>query len=123
MVTDWTSFKEEFKIYIITTVGLFTNSTPQICFDLDRFLIRQYNSILSKNKLGLSQIEMLMALSTFIDILESKQKIDVNIFTKDIIIYLNVLIDTKHIQINPFSNIFKEITNYHFNNNKYVIEI
>ena len=123
MVTDWTSFKEEFKIYIITTVGLFTYSTPQICFDLDRFLQRQYNSLLTKNKLGLSQIEMLMALSTFIDILESKQKIDVNIFTKDIIIYLNVLIDTKHIQINPFSNIFKEITNYHFNNNKYVIEI
>jgi hypothetical protein len=66
---------------------------------------------------------MLMALSTFIDILESKQKIDVNIFSKDIIIYLNVLIDTKHIQINPFSNIFKEITNYHINYNKYVIEI
>ena len=123
MVTDWTSFKEEFKIYIITTVGLFTYSTPQICFDLDRFLLRQYNSLLIKNKLGLSQIEMLMALSTFIDILESKQKIDVNIFSKDIIIYLNVLIDTKHIQINPFSNIFKEITNYHINNNKYVIEI
>jgi len=123
MVTDWTSFKEEFKVYILTTVGLFTYSKPQICFDLDRFLFKQYNNVLSKSKLGLSQIEMLMALSTFIDILESKQKIDVNIFSKDIIIYLNVLIDTKHIQINPFSNIFKEITNYHINNNKYVIEI
>ena len=123
MVTDWTSFKDKFKIYIVNTIGLFTINTPTQCFDLDRFLIRQYESVINNKQIRIQQIEMLMALSTFIDILESEQKIDINIFSKETILYLNVLIDTKYLQKNPFSNIIKNITNYGKINNKFLIEI
>jgi hypothetical protein len=124
MVTDWTSFKEEFKIYIVNTIGLFEINTPlAVCFDLDRFLIRQYESVINNKQIAIRQFKLLTALLTFIDILETKQKVDINIFSKETIIYLNLLIDTKYIAVNSSSNIFKDIMNYHKTNNKYEIEI
>jgi len=124
MVTDWTSFKEEFKIYIVNTIGLFKINTPlAICFNLDRFLIRQYESVINNKQISVQQCGLLAALSTFIDILETKQKVDINIFSKETIIYLNLLIDTKYITVNSSSNIFKNIINIHNPNNKFEIEI
>jgi len=124
MITDWASFKEEFKIYIVNTIGLFEINTPvAVCFDLDRFLIRQYDNIINKKQIPVKQCTLLAALSTFIDILETKQKVDINIFSKETIIYLNLLIDTKYITVNSSSNIFKDLMNYHKTNNKYEIEI
>jgi len=124
MVTDWKSFKEEFKIYIMDTLGLFEiNSPVALCFDLDRFLIRQYESVINNKQISLPKFNVLTALSTFIDILETKQKVDINIFSKETIVYLNLFIDTKHIKVNSSSNIFKNIINYHKTNNKYEIEI
>ena len=124
MIADWASFKEEFKIYIVNNIGLFEINTPiAVCFDLDRFLIRQYDNIINKKQIPVKQCTLLAALSTFIDILETKQKVDINIFSKETIIYLNLLIDTKYITVNSSSNIFKDIMNYHKTNNKYEIEI
>jgi hypothetical protein len=123
MITDWESFKNKFKEYILTTIGLFTIHNPSSIFNLDRFFVRIHDNIINNKKISTTQIEMLMALSTFIDILESKQKIDINIFSKETIIYLNVFIDTKYLQINPFSDIIKDITNYDKNNDKFLIEI
>ena len=124
MVTDWASFKEEFKFYLVNTIGLFQINTPvAVCFDLDRFLIHQYDNVINNKQILVKHCGILAALSTFIDILETQQKVDINIFSKETIIYLNLLIDTKHIKVNPSSYILKDILNIYKSNNIYEIEI
>jgi hypothetical protein len=120
MITDWTNFKEKFKEYILNTIGLFTINNPSSIFNLDRFLIRQYEIVTNNKKISITQIEMLMALSTFIDIQENLQTININIFPKDVIFQLQSLIINNLIQLHPYSDIKKYIMNYEY---KFLIEI
>ena len=120
MITDWESFKNKFKEYILNTIGLFTIHNPISCFNLDRFLLRQYESLINNKQISISQIEMLMALATFIDIQESKQTINIEIFPEEVIFQLQILIINNLLQIHPFSNIKKDIMNYE---QKFIIEI
>jgi len=120
MITDWESFKNKFKEYILTTIGLFTIHNPSSIFNLDRFFLRIHDNIINNKKISTTQIEMLMALSTFIDIQESLQLINIEIFSKDIIIQLHTLIINNLIQLHPLSDIKKNILNYE---HKFLIEI
>jgi hypothetical protein len=117
---DWHNFNNEFKNYILNTIGLFTINQPQSCFNLERFLERRYICAINNNKIHISQYEMLMALSVFIDIQENNQNINVETFPKNILLYLETLIQKNHLQLNPLSNLKNEIINY---NKGFLIEI
>lgn len=120
MITDWKSFKNKFKEYILNTIGLFTIHNPSLDFNLDRFLLRQNESLINNKEMSISQLEMLMAIATFIDIQETKQIINIEIFPKEIIFQLQTLLINNLLQIHPFSNIKKDIMNYE---EKFIIEI
>ena len=120
MITDWDSFKEVFQEYILNTIGLFTINNPSPLFALDRFLIRIYDAFINNKNISTTQIEMLMALSTFIDIQENLKTINIKIFPRDVIFQLQLLIINNLIQLHPFSNIKKDIMNYEY---KFIIEI
>ena len=117
---DWHNFNNEFKNYILNTIGLFTINQPQSCFILERFLERRYVCAINNNKLQMSQLEMLMALGIFIDIQENKQNINIETFPKNILIYLETLIKKNHLILNQLSNLKKEIVN---DNKQFLIEI
>ena len=120
MITDWNCFKNNFKDYILNTIGLFTINNPTPLFALDRFLIRIYDAFINNKNISTTQIEMLMALSTFIDIQENLKTINIEIFPKDVIFQLQPLIINNLIQLHPLSNIKKDIMNYQY---KFLIEI
>jgi hypothetical protein len=55
------------------------------------------------------QIELLMALAAFIDIEESIHPINIEIFPKDVVYYLNFLIGNNLLQLSPHSSMGREI--------------
>ena len=114
--TEWSSFKRGFNQYIRQTTGLFTLIEPTnlVYFDLDMFLARICERT---EQLSHTQIEMLMALSTYIDIKEAEMVFPFNIIPVRVIRQLKNLIEKGCIQIHPFSLIKKGCLNYLGTNN------
>jgi hypothetical protein len=104
--TEWSSFKRGFNQYIRRTTGLFTLIDPSnlVYFDLDMFLARICERA---GELSHTQVEMLMALSTYIDIKEAEAMFPFNIIPTRVILHLKNLIERDYIQIHPFSVIKK----------------
>ena len=109
--TEWSSFKRGFNQYIRQTTGLFTLIEPTnlVYFDLDMFLARICERA---GQLSHTQVEMLMALSTFIDMKEAEGVFPFNIIPVRVILQLKNLIEKGLIQIFPFSIIKKGCVNY-----------
>jgi len=109
MITNWISFQTKFKTYA-KTPGLFTlyNTESLPYFQLEAFLDK-CNSI---NKYSLTQTEMLVALSTFIDIQEMDGFLNFDIFPRKIVLILRSLIEKNLIQLHPFSKIKKSCLNF-----------
>ena len=109
-IHNWPQFKVRFNYYIRNTIGLFSllEDTSFIHFDLDHFLARQvYNAETGKNN-SITQVEMLMSLSTFIDIEEANNNLTSVTLPRQVMKQLNYLIEKGFIQINPFSQIKKD---------------
>lgn len=96
-----------FNNYIRNTIGLFTllEDTSFIHFDLDRFLDRQ---VTEGTNNSITQVEMLMSLSTFIDIEEGNGNLTSAALTARAMIQFNYLIDRRFLEIHPFSQIKKD---------------
>ena len=109
--TEWSSFKRGFNQYIRRTTGLFTLIDPSnlVYFDLDMFLARICERA---GELSHTQAEMLMALSTYIDINEADAMFPFNIIPTRVILQFKNLIEKGWIQIHPFSVIKKGCLNY-----------
>ena len=102
----WQEFKLAFNYYLSETVGLFTVEEPMLeYFNLDQFLKRQHYHAINNRDLSMMQVEMLMALSAFIDIQESAHNIRFDILPEEIIIYMKILIQNNRIGIHPASSI------------------
>ena len=113
MINDWDDFKVEFLNYILNTIGLFTVYEPSPIFNLENFLrIKKLHTI--------TQIEMLMSLSTFIEIIEGKQNLELEIFPTAIIIQLKGLILNNLLRLHPYSILKNKILKYE---DKFEIEI
>jgi len=105
MINDWNEFKIEFLKYILNTIGLFTVYEPSPIFNLDNFLkIKKIHTI--------TQIEMLMSLSTFIEIVEGTQNLNIEIFPTAITIQLKSLILNNLLKLHPFSILKNKILGY-----------
>ena len=102
---NWLKFKTEFLKFIRETTGLFTllNDTSFPYFNLEQFLKRQSEG----RPLSNTQIEMLMALSCFIDTQEAFGNITIDIFPIHVKQYIRILIEKNLLQINPFNNLKK----------------
>ena len=110
IISDWIEFQLAFKMYIMNTEGLFTLKDPRslIHFYLDAFLKRIEESIGNNGvNISITQAEMLMALSTFIDIEESYETININILPHLIKLRFKKLIENNWIQLSPYSQIKK----------------
>jgi hypothetical protein len=109
--TEWSSFKRGFNHYIRQTTGLFTLIDPSnlVYFDLDMFLARICERA---GELSHTQVEMLMALSTYMDIKEAEAMFPFNIIPTRVILQLKNLIEKGLIQIHPFSLIKKGCLKY-----------
>ena len=109
-IYNWFDFKQRFNTYIRTTIGLFTllEDTSFIHFDLDRFLDRQVNTALEGGRNSVTQVEMLMSLSTFIDIEESNNNLTSAALTARVMNQFNYLIEKRFLEIHPFSQIKKD---------------
>lgn len=108
IISDWIEFQIAFKMYIMHTTGIFTLKTPEslLHFSLDAFLKRIEESILNNRlNITLTQAEMLMALSTFIDIEESYESIHINVLPTIIKLCFKKLIEKNWIQLSPYSQI------------------
>ena len=106
-IHTWPEFKMRFNNYIRNTIGLFTllEDTSFIHFDLDRFLDRQ---VTEGTNNSITQVEMLMSLSTFIDIEEGNGNLTSAALTARAMIQFNYLIDRRFLEIHPFSQIKKD---------------
>lgn len=106
-IHTWSEFKQRFNNYIRNTIGLFTllEDTSFIHFDLDRFLDRQVNGGTNNS---ITQVEMLMSLSTFIDIEESNGNLTSAALTAQAMIQFNCLIERRFLEIHPSSQIKKD---------------
>ena len=115
IISDWIEFQLAFKMYIMNTEGLFTLKEPSslIHFYLDAFLKRIEESIGNNGvNISITQAEMLMALSTFIDIEESYETININILPHLIKLRFKKLIENNWIQLSPYSQIKKGCLKY-----------
>jgi hypothetical protein len=113
MINDWNEFKIEFLKYILNTIGLFTVYEPSPIFNLDNFLkIKKIHTI--------TQIEMLMSLSTFIEIVEGTQNLELEIFPTAVIIQLKGLVLNNLLKLHQFSILKNKILEYE---DKFEIEI
>ena len=109
---NWSAFKASFKTYIKNTIGLFTlaDNNGFTYFELDYFLERQVDASSIQKKPTLTQIEMLMALSTFMDIHEDN--INMQIFSHKFMLFFKTLIEKKYIVLSPLSNLNKKFLTY-----------
>lgn len=91
--------------------------TNSLCyFKLDYFL--EKCDIMNEKPFSLTQIEMLMALSTFIEIQESNGALEFEIFPAKIIRVMRSLIEKKILRLHPLSSLRQEFLRYApFNNN------
>ena len=105
---DWSIFKARFKHYIRNTVGLFTllENTSFIYFDLDRFLVSQASTI--NRPRSITQIEMLMSLATFIDILEMDENVELELIPSRVVLNLKALIASNLLRLVPYSRLKKK---------------
>jgi len=102
---DWLTFKIEFLKFIRETTGLFTllSDTSFPYFNLEQFLKKQSEG----RPLSNTQIEILMALSCFIDTQEAFENITIHTFPIHVKQYIRILIETNLLQINPFNKLKK----------------
>jgi len=109
-INNWASFKRLFKKYISSTVGIFTliTETDFTYFDLDRFLEMRA----STTNITMTQIEMLMALSTFIEIQEFINAVNFDIIPGPTKRQLKVLIEKDHLRLHPFSKLKRQCLEY-----------
>ena len=109
---SWESFKATFNLYAKNTIGLFTVfDTKSLCyFKLDYFL--EKCDIMNEKPFSLTQIEMLMALSTFIEIQEANGTLEFEIFPVKIIRIMRSLIEKNILRLHPFSIIKKRCLNH-----------
>lgn len=109
---SWASFKSMFKIYAKNTIGLFTKfDTNSLCyFELDYFL--EKCDIMNEKPFSLRQIEMLMALSTFIEIQEVNGDLDFEIFPAKIIRIMRSLIEKNILRLHPLSSLRQKCLRY-----------
>jgi len=109
---SWNSFKAAFKHYIMTTTGVFTlhEGSNFRYFDLDSFLERQVTNL--DRPLSVTHVEMLMALSCFIDIQESANTINAGTFGHTGRLRLKTLMERDFVRLSPFSQVKKDIMNY-----------
>jgi len=125
IIMQYEEFKQSFSRYITETTGIFTQSEsiyPR-CFSLDRFLERQSISIARGIPPSMTQMEMTMALSTFIDIMEGNQQIALHIFPEKTILELKALIQYRMIQLSPYSLIRKGCVEYMDIDNSPVVSV
>jgi hypothetical protein len=110
-INNWGEFCKRFKSYIRDTTGLFIHleNVSFTYFNLNRFLEHQVNTL--NNKRSMTQIEMLMALSAFIDIQEAQGNLEAAIMPVIIMSYFNTLIEHKLLWISPYSEIKKGCRN------------
>jgi hypothetical protein len=116
---DWSVFKHRFKHYIRHTIGLFTllENTSFVHFDLDRFLESQASTI--NRPRSVTQIEMLMSLATFIDVLESYENMELDPISHKVLLNMKALIAGDLLRLNPYSRLkkrclsFMEQANWH----------
>jgi len=109
---DWSIFKARFKHYIRNTVGLFTllENTSFIYFDLDRFLVSQASTI--NRPRSITQIEMLMSLATFIDILEMDENVELELIPSRVVLNLKALIASNLLRLVPYSRLKKKCMSF-----------
>jgi len=112
-IGDWDTFQDKFKQYITQTTGLFTLHEPEFFQHLyvPAFLDRILQGINDNKKLSVTQIEVIMALSSFIDIIESIIAININIFPINVQVQIKTLIERGLIQLPPYSSIRYELLN------------
>jgi hypothetical protein len=109
---DWSDFKQRFKQYIRNTVGLFTllENTSFVYFDLDRFLECQASTIIRPR--SVTQIEMLMSLATFIDIVESGENVELEPISHRVLLNLKALIAGDLLRLSPYSRLKKRCLSF-----------
>jgi hypothetical protein len=109
---DWSSFKDRFKNYIRTTIGLFTllDNSSFVYFDLDKFLDSQASTIVRPR--SITQIEMLMSLATFIDTLESKENMALYPISHRALLNLKILIAGDLLPLSPYSRLKKRCLSF-----------
>jgi len=100
---SWNHFKTQFKNYVKTTSDLFTSFDINSLryFELDYFL--EKCDIMKEKPFSLTQYEMLLALSKFIDIQEQSCVIDFEIIPSQIVQFLRSLIQKNLLQLHPES--------------------
>jgi hypothetical protein len=109
---SWSSFKTAFKHYIMTTTGVFTlhEGSNFRYFDLGQFLERQVDNV--NRPLSVTHVEMLMALSCFIDIQEGADMVTAVTFGHRASLQLKRLIERDLVRLSPFSEVRKALKNY-----------
>ena len=109
---SWESFKGTFNLYAKNTSGLFSIfDTNSLCyFKLDYFL--EKCDIMNEKPFSLTQIEMLMALSTFIEIQEVNGTLEFEIFPVKIIRIMRSLIEKNILRLHPRSLVKQRCLNY-----------
>ena len=109
---DWSSFKDRFKNYVRTTIGLFTllENTSFIYFDLDKFLENQASSI--SRQRSITQNEMLMSLATFIDMVEMDENVEFQLIPNRILLHLKTLVKGDLLRLSPYSRLKKQCLNF-----------
>ena len=109
---SWNSFKDAFKEYIMKTVGIFTlyEGSNFRYFDLGQFLNRQVDNV--DRPLSVTHVEMLMALSCFIDIQEGADMVTPVTFGHRVSLQLKTLMERDLVRLSPFSEVRKALKNY-----------
>jgi hypothetical protein len=109
---SWSSFKDAFKDYIMITVGIFTlyEGSNFRYFDLGQFLNRQVDNV--DRPLSVTHVEMLMALSCFIDIQEGADMVTPVTFGHRVSLQLKTLMERDLVRLSPFSEVRKALKNY-----------
>lgn len=109
---SWADFKTMFKAYAKNTNGLFSKfDTSSLCyFELDYFL--EKCDIMNEKPFSLTQIEMMMALSSFIQIQEDNEDFDFEIIPGKIIRIMRSLIEKRILHLHPLSIVKRECLSY-----------
>lgn len=109
---SWADFKSIFKAYAKNTTGLFSKfDTNSLCyFELDYFL--EKCDIMNEKPFSVTQVEMSMALSTFIEIQEANGTLDFNIIPGKIMRIMRSLIEKKILNLHPSSILKEECLSY-----------
>ena len=99
ILNEWNLFKNAFKQYAMETPGILTLNEPISLkyLNLDRFL----DVCSTSSSLSITQVDVLMALATYLDIVN----VDLSVFPPMVLRQMNGLTQRGILQLNPFSDL------------------